>query len=115
MKPNTQVISDRRAHDRFPLRTDAVVRLPDGRQIAGRTLDIGKGGMAVVIDLNPTPGTALVLRTRLPLRAGGSATFDAPATVASCVLATADGGFRVGLQFGALGAPAQAVLKSFLP
>lgn len=115
MKPNTQVISDRRAHDRFPLRTDVAVRLPDGRQIAGRTLDVGKGGMAIVIDVNPTPGTAFVLRTRLPLRAGGSATFEAPATVASCVLATADGGFRVGLQFGTLAVPAQAALKGFLP
>lgn len=112
---NPSVIKDRRAHERHPLRTDVALLLPDGRQIAGRTLDIGKGGMAAVIDLNPAFGLKVSLRARLPQRNGGSATFDAQATVQSSVLATADGGFRIGLQFLPLAAPAQAVLKQFLP
>ncbi len=109
MNPN--VIKDRRAHERHPLRTDVALMLPDGRQIAGRTLDIGKGGMAVVIDLNPNIGLKLALRVRLPQRQGGNAPFEAQATVQSCVLATADGGFRLGLQFAPLSTAAQAVLK----
>ena len=115
MKPTTTVISDRRAHDRFPLRTDVVVLAADGRQLPGRSLDIGKGGMAVVIDINPAVGTGFTVHARLPTRPSGNAAFEAQVTVASCVLATADGGFRVGLQFTGLDAKAQDVLKRFLP
>ena len=115
MKPTTQVISDRRAHDRHPLRTDISLRTADGRQFPGRMMDIGKGGMAVVIDINPPMGSPFTVGARVPVRPGGSAIFEAPVSVASCVLAVNDGGFRVGLQFGALDAKAQDVLKRCLP
>jgi hypothetical protein len=114
MKPNT-TISDRRAHDRYPLRTDVMLQSADGRQFPGRMLDIGKGGMAVVIDINPDIGTRFVVRARLPVRPGGNAAFEAPISVASSVLAVSDGGFRVGVQFGALDAKTQDVLKRCLP
>lgn len=114
MKPNT-TITDRRAHDRYPLRTDVVLQTADGQQFAGRTLDIGKGGMAVVLDINPPIGLQFVARARLPVRPGGNAAFEAPVSVASCVLAVSDGGFRLGLQFGTLDAKMQDVLKRCLP
>lgn len=115
MKANANVISDRRAHDRYPLRTDVMLQSADGRQFPGRSLDIGKGGMALVIDINPEPGTRFVVRARLPVRPAGSAAFEAPIAVTSCVLSTGDGGFRIGVQFGTLGAAAQDVLKRCLP
>ena len=115
MKPNATVISDRRAHDRYPLRTDVMLKSSDGRQFPGRSLDVGKGGMALVIDINPSPGTKFVVQARLPVRPGGSAPFEAPIVVASCVLSTGDGGFRIGVQFGTLSATAQDVLKRCLP
>jgi PilZ domain len=115
MKPTTTVISDRRAHDRYPLHTDIALLASDGRQFPGRMLDIGKGGMAVVIDINPAVGTRYAVQARLPTRPAGNAAFEAQVTVASCVLATGDGGFRVGLQFAGLSATAQDVLKRCLP
>jgi PilZ domain len=73
MKPSPTVVPDRRAHERSPLRTDVLVLMADGRPLPGRTLDIGKGGMAIVIDINPATGTRFGVRARLPTRPGGNA------------------------------------------
>jgi hypothetical protein len=107
--------SDRRGHDRHPLKTSATLGLPDGRTIAARTLDIGKGGAGVVCDLNLPVGTVLALLIRLPARPAGSALFEASATTASCTLAGSAGGFRLGLQFNTLSAAALDALKGVLP
>lgn len=89
--------------------------LADGRQVLAETLDLGKGGAAIVTDVNPPLGSRLRIRMNLPARPRGSAVFEADASVANCILAPRDGGFRVGLQFGALSAEAQAALKGCLP
>jgi c-di-GMP-binding flagellar brake protein YcgR len=109
------VISDRRAHDRHPFRTEAVLALPDGREVTGRTLDIGKGGAAVVTDINPPLGSSLVIRLRLPAQPQGSTPFEAQALVVNCILAPRDGGFRLGLEFRPLTPAALAALKGYLP
>lgn len=109
------LVSDRRGNDRHPFRTAAVLRLPDGQALQGRTLDLGKGGAGVVVDLNLPVGTAVNVRMNLPARPSGNAVFEARATVANCTLAGSDGGFRLGLQFDALGDAALAALKGALP
>jgi hypothetical protein len=108
-------LSDRRAHDRHPFRTAAQLVLADGRELPARTLDLGKGGTGVVVDVNLAVGTTLQVRMRLPARPSGSTSFEARATVANCTLAGSDGGFRVGLEFASLDAAALAALKGALP
>lgn len=109
------LLSDRRTHDRHPFRTTAVVVLPDGRSVPGRTLDLGKGGAGVVVDFNLPVDTAVTVHLKLPARPSGSAAFDARATVVNCTLAGSDGGFRIGLQFAPLSDAAMAALKGALP
>lgn len=107
--------SDRRNHDRHPMRTSAVITLPDRRQIAARLLDLGKGGAGVVCDFNLVVGLELSLRMSLPARPDGNAVFEARAVVRNCTLAGSDGGFRLGLEFQPLSAAATAALKGALP
>lgn len=109
------LLSDRRSSDRHPFRTAAVLALPDGRTVQGRTLDLGKGGAGVVVDFNLPVGTTVKVRMNLPARPSGNAVFEARATVANCTLAGSDGGFRLGLQFDTLGDAALAALKGALP
>ena len=107
-------ISDRRSADRHPLRTEVWVQLADGRQGMAQSLDVGAGGMALVSDFNPPPGSALTARLRLPAKAMGGTVFEARATVANSVFCGAEAGFRVGLKFETLDDRHAATLKSFL-
>lgn len=107
--------TDRRRHDRHPLRTSVTLALPDGRVISGRTLDIGAGGAAIVCDLNLRAGIRLSVRLRLPARPEGTSPFAAVGTVANCTLAGQDGGFRLGVEFEPLDAAAAEALKGALP
>lgn len=109
------VPADRRAHDRFPVRVAAQLVLPDRVSIGARTLDLGRGGAGVVCDLNVPVSTQLELRMNLAARPGGSALFEATATVVNCTLTAGDGGFRLGLQFQSLSDSASAALKGVLP
>ena len=106
--------SERRAHDRRPIKTDALLGLPGQRTAAARLLDIGKGGAGVVSDYNLPVGTRVTIQARLPARGRGSGVFEAGAVVRNCTLAASDGGFRLGLEFEALSAPATAALGDFL-
>lgn len=107
--------AERRAHDRHPFRTAAVLTLQGGRAVEARTLDIGNGGAGVVVDFNVPVNTTVSVRMSLPARPSGSAVFETQATVVNCTLAGSDGGFRVGLKFGVLSASASAALKGVLP
>ena len=115
MSLSSTVISDRRAHGRHPFRTQATLTLPDGRAVICHTMDIGKGGAAVVTDINLPLGFALKVSMRLPAQGGCSKPFEAQAVVANCILAHRDGGFRMGLNFSPLAPAAQAALKGYLP
>jgi hypothetical protein len=108
------VISERRAEDRHLFRTEVLILVPGGGQYIGQTLDIGTGGMAIVCDINPPQGFELTIRLTTPARSRGSLTFEARATVANCVLAGRDGGFRIGLAFVSLDAAANAALAGIL-
>lgn len=113
--PKPTVISDRRGHQRHAFHTDAVLTLPDGRALVAQTLDVGMGGAAVVTDINPPIGFELTIRMSMPARPKGSKVFEARASVANCILAGGDGGFRVGLQFKPLTPEAVLALKGLLP
>lgn len=115
MKPFPVVASERRAHDRHPLRTSATLQFASGPPQAARTLDIGRGGMGIVAGLNPPLGTELEVRLRLPVRPKGNAELVARARVVNSVLAGSEDGFRLGLQFSAMDAEAKSVLARFLP
>ena len=113
LKP-VPTISDRRAHTRHAFRTDVLVLMPGGRQGIGQALDIGRGGMAIVADINPTVGSGMAIHLTLPARPSGSAVFEARVLVANCVLDGAEGGFRIGLQFLALEPAVKLALANFL-
>ena len=115
MTLSTTVISDRRGQQRHAFHADATVVLADGRQQLVQTLDIGKGGAAIVADFNPAAGSTLMFRVRLPARGKGSVPFESVAQVVSSILAGHEGGFRVGLQFPPLNEASLAALKGLLP
>jgi hypothetical protein len=111
MSLTTSIISDRRVHDRHAIRTQATLLLRDGRVLAGYTIDIGEGGAAVVCDLNIPLDYPLTIQLALPANPKGSAPFKTEAVVANCILASRDGGFRIGLSFRQLEPSAKAALK----
>lgn len=106
--------SERRAYPRHPLRTQAMVVLGEGRLLEARTLDIGKGGMALVTGINAPVGSQFGVRMTLPVHPKGNALFEARVRVANCVLDGVEGGFRLGLEFLALDAAAKSVLERAL-
>jgi hypothetical protein len=108
--------TERRGEDRHPYRTQVLLQLPDGQQVVGQSLDIGKGGMGIVTDLNPPTGFVLRVRLMVPAPGSrGSVMFNARTTVANSVLAGREGGFRVGLQFDPLDDASKAALNGILP
>ena len=108
------VITERRAHVRQPLRTSAALVLPDGRLLIARTLDIGAEGAAVVADIDPGDAETLTVKIRLPARPSGSRLFQAKGRVVARVLTGREVGFRLSLQFDALGVNASRALAGFL-
>ena len=117
-KPSIDVFpgvkSERRAFPRHPIRTQAFVVLGDGRQLEARTLDIGKGGMAIVTGINSPVGSQFGVRLTLPVHPKGNALFEAQVRVANCVLDGVEGGFRLGLEFLTLEPTAKGVLDRAL-
>jgi len=108
-------LSDRRAHDRRPLRIVAHVLLPNDRAFEVRTLDIGAGGMGILASANPKPGTSFAIQFTLPSKSGASgAPLQIKVKVANSVLGMDEGGFKIGLQFLGLDPATERVLRQFL-
>jgi c-di-GMP-binding flagellar brake protein YcgR len=106
-------LSDRRAHDRRPLRIVAHVLLPNDQSFEVRTLDIGAGGMGIVASANPKPGTAFAIQFTLPSKQGGSpAPLQLKVKVANSILD--QGGFKIGLQFLGLEPGPERVIRQYL-
>lgn len=106
-------LSDRRAHDRRPLRIAARVLLPNDQTFEVRTLDIGAGGMGILAGANPRPGTSFAIQFTLPAKAGSPpAPLQVKVRVANSVLHPA--GFKIGLQFLGLEPGTERVLRQFL-
>ena len=105
--------SERRAHDRRPLRIVAHVLLPGAQAFEVRTLDIGAGGMGIVASANPKPGTSFAIQFTLPPKGGAQAApLQLKVKVANSILD--QGGFKIGLQFMDLQPAIERVLRQFL-
>ena len=106
--------SDRRKHDRRPLRTVARVVLPNNQAFEVRTLDIGAGGMGILAGANPKPGTGFVIQLMLPSKTAAPTPFQAKVRVANSVLGGDLGGFKIGLQFVDLEPATDSLLRQYL-
>lgn len=107
--------SDRRAHDRRPLRIPARVLLPGDLSFDVRTLDIGVGGMGIVASANPKPGTTFAIQFALPSKTGGSAApLQVKVKVANSVLGVDQGGFKIGLQFLTMDPGSERIIRQFV-
>jgi len=111
MTLTTGVISDRRAHERRPFRTEALLTFADGQSRVAHVLDIGKGGVGLITDINAPLGYPFKITLRLPGAGTGGVPFEAHGSVANCILDGRRGGFRWGAQFKDLTPAALAALK----
>lgn len=114
MKPIPSGTPNRRAHERSALRIGVTLVFTNGFSSAARCLDISKGGMGVVAELSVPVGARLRVQARLPVAVGSPLPFEADAFVSNSVLAGAEGGFRLGLQFLELPPPARDALTACL-
>lgn len=107
--------SDRRVHDRRPLRIPARVLLPGDQSFEVRTSDIGAGGMGIVAGANPKVGTVFALQFSLPSKTNGNpAALQVKVKVANSILGVDQGGFKIGLQFLALDPASERVIRQYL-
>ena len=107
--------SDRRAHDRRPLRIAARVLLPNDQAFEVRTLDIGAGGMGIVASANPKAGTVFAIQFVLPGKAGGGASpLQVKVKVANSVLGIDQSGFKIGLQFLGMDPASERIIRQYL-
>ncbi len=111
MTAQPDVKQERRSGPRLRLRTNAFLLLPDGRRLEVRTLDISGGGMGIVADVDLRSGSLFGLSLSLPLRPRGQAQFEVRVQVVNCVFDGTERGFRIGLEFLALGDEPRKVLE----
>lgn len=105
---------ERRVTERKPLRIRATVVLGQTQSFEVRTLDLSVGGMGIVAQANPRPGTHMGIRFMLPLKPGGYVPFEARAKVIHSVYSASEQGFKIGLVFLALNEGAAASLQRFV-
>jgi c-di-GMP-binding flagellar brake protein YcgR len=91
--------SNRRDGERIPLRTPVLLLVGEHQRLESRSLDLAKGGMAVVTDWNLPLGTLLALKMGLATPNASVRTLVLRARVVNATLAGSVGGFRLGLQF----------------
>ena len=106
--------TERRVTERKTLRTRATLVLGQTQAFDVRTLDVCTGGMAIVAQANPRPGTVMAIRFMLPLKPGGYQPFEARAKVAHSIYSASEHGFKIGLTFIDLSAEAAAASQRFL-
>ncbi len=91
--------AERRTAERKSLRTRATLLLGQTQAFEVRTLDLATGGMGIVAQANPRPGTLLVIRFQLPIKPVGCAPVEARAKVVHSVYSASEQGFKIGLAF----------------
>jgi c-di-GMP-binding flagellar brake protein YcgR len=106
--------AERRVTDRKTLRTRATIILGQTQAFEVRTLDLSTGGMGIVAQANPRPGTLMGIRFMLPLKPGGYHPFEARAKVAHSVYSASEQGFKIGLSFIDLSPEAAAAAQRFV-
>jgi c-di-GMP-binding flagellar brake protein YcgR len=106
--------SNRRAHERVPMRTTVVMTLPNGQHVHGRMFDIANGGMGVVVDNAMPIGIDVSLQFRLPVGPINGTQMVLSAQIMNVVLAASKGGFRLGVRFINITADVNYTLESFI-
>lgn len=106
--------SERRITERKTLRTRATIILGQTQAFEVRTLDMSVGGMGIVAQANPRPGTLMAIRFMLPLKPTGHVAFEAKAKVAHSVYSASEQGFKIGLSFIELSPEAAAAAARFV-
>jgi c-di-GMP-binding flagellar brake protein YcgR len=106
--------SDRRVHDRRPLRIPARVLLPNDQAFEVRTMDIGAGGMGIIAGANPKAGTVFAIQFNLPGKTGGGSPLHVKVKVANSVLGIDEDGFKIGLQFLGLDPASERIIRQYV-
>lgn len=102
---------NRRAVDRHPLRTRALLVIGEHR-LEVRWLDIAKGGMGIASDWNLPVGTLVVINFNLPVK-HTVVPLALNAVVVNGTLAASIGGFRIGLQFRGIDPQTQLAIEQY--
>lgn len=113
-EPKAPAGIERRQHARKPLRGNARLLLQGRAPFAVRTTDISAGGMGLVASLNMPPKVVGTIQFGLPAKSGGFKGVESRAVVALCIFSNSEDGFKIGLQFAGLPAPAATVITQFL-
>lgn len=106
--------AERRVTERKGLRTRATIILGQTQAFEVRTLDMSLGGMGIVAQANPRPGTLMAIRFMLPLKPSGYVPFEAKAKVAHSVYSASEQGFKIGLSFIDLAPDAAAAAQRYV-
>lgn len=91
--------AERRTAERKGLRTRATILLGQTQAFEVRTLDLAAGGMGIVAQANPRPGTLMMIRFQLPIKPVGYTPVEARAKVVHSVYSASEQGFKIGLAF----------------
>lgn len=100
MEPNA--ITEQRAHERRPLRTQVELLLPGRPLLLMRSTDISVSGIGLVANANPPMGLRVGLRIPLPNSASAAAAvtvYEVQALVRHSVFSIRENGFRIGMVF----------------
>jgi c-di-GMP-binding flagellar brake protein YcgR len=106
--------ADRRGSPRRVYLSNVALRLPDGKVLATRGLDISAGGVGLRCPVNLRIGTACHLQFSLTLRDRSVHTLVVPGTVVFSALSGAHDAFKVGVQFSELPQPSADILERFV-
>lgn len=107
--------TERRAHERKPLRVQAHLLPPEQPPFAVRLIDISEGGLRIACSVNPPLMSVSIIRTALPSADRLSfSTLEVRVQVMNSIYARTEDGFRVGLQFLTLSSANQALIAEFL-
>lgn len=105
---------ERRIAERKTLRIRATIILGQTQAFEVRTLDMSVGGMGIVAQANPRPGTLMAIRFMLPIKPTGYHPFEAKAKVAHSVYSASEQGFKIGLSFVDIAPEAAAAAQRFI-
>jgi hypothetical protein len=105
------VIDDKRLSTRRPLFCKAQIAA-GGESIGARTLDIGTGGVALMMEINAPIGQVYVLQLKLPGTGSTMQQLNSQIQVLHSVLTKT--GFRVGCRFVAPDMQTRDMLKQFM-
>lgn len=95
-------LTEQRAHERRPLRTQVELLLPGQPPLLMRTTDISISGIGLVASANPPRGLQVGLRLRMPFVPSATVAptvFEVQAVVRHSVYSGRESAFRIGLMF----------------